>query len=195
MDKLKVKFKKLHENAVLPAYAKEGDYGMDVTAVSVEYDKEKDCFVYHLGWAVEVPKGYVMLLYPRSSNRKTDSYMTNHVGIIDSGYRGEVLVCFKNRDSRGTLLNRYRTDYFIEAVANNSKQEITAYAYKVITGSNAILKNDVELNEFMMRFAPYKVGDRIAQVAIIPYPIIENEWANELSDSERGTNGHGSTGR
>lgn len=194
MDKLKVKIKKLVETAVIPTYAKHGDMGMDLTATSVEYDKEKDCFVYHTGLAFEVPEGYGMLIFPRSSNRKTDSYMTNHVGILDSGYRGELLICFKNRDSRGTLLNRYRTDCFMEAVANNNKQEITAYAYKAITVSNAIINNDVELNKFIMKFAPYKVGDRIAQIVIIPYPKITFEEADELSDSERGTGGHGSTG-
>ena len=192
---LKVKFKKLREDAVMPTYAKDGDYGMDVTAISVEYDKEKDCFVYHLGWAVEVPKGYVMKLYPRSSNRKTDAYMTNHVGIIDSGYRGEVLVCFKNRDSLGTILSKFRTDKFIQDTANGNVQDIKAHAYAVILTSNNIVNNDKEFNKFMMSFAPYKVGDRVAQIAIEPYPIIEGEWADELSESERGTNGHGSTGR
>lgn len=194
MDELKVKIKKLVETAVIPTYAKHGDMGMDLTATSVEYDKEKDCFVYHTGLAFEVPEGYGMLMFPRSSNRKTNSYMTNHVGILDSGYRGELLICFKNRDSLGTLLNRYRTDTFMEAVANNSKQEIMAYAYKAITVSNSIINNDVELNKFIMKFAPYKVGDRIAQIVIIPYPKITFEETDELSDSERGTEGHGSTG-
>lgn len=194
MDELKVKIKKLVETAVIPTYAKHGDMGMDLTATSVEYDKEKDCFVYHTGLAFEVPEGYGMLMFPRSSNRKTNSYMTNHVGILDSGYRGELLICFKNRDSLGTLLNRYRTDNFMEAVANNSKQEIMAYAYKAITVSNSIINNDVELNKFIMKFAPYKVGDRIAQIVIIPYPKITFEETDELSDSERGTGGHGSTG-
>ena len=47
----------------------------------------------------------------------------------------------------------------------------------------------------MMNFAPYKVGDRVAQIVIVPYPKVTFEEADELSESERGTGGHGSTGR
>ena len=107
---LKVSIKKFVEDAVVPSYAKEGDAGMDLTAVAFEYDKEKDWYVYHTGIAVAIPEGYVGLIYPRSSNRKTDAYMTNHVGIIDSGYRGEILVTFKNRDdSRNSIQAPYVT--------------------------------------------------------------------------------------
>lgn len=81
---IQVKIKKLVPEAVIPTYAKDGDMGMDVTATSVEYDKKLDCFVYHTGLAFELPKGYGMLIFPRSSNRKTNSYMANHVGILDS---------------------------------------------------------------------------------------------------------------
>lgn len=195
MNELKIKIKKLVENAVIPTYAKHGDMGMDLTATSVEYDKEKDCFVYHTGLAFEVPEGYGMLIFPRSSNRKTNAYMTNHVGILDSGYRGELLICFKNRDSLGTLLNRFRSDKFIENIANSNVQDIKAHAYSVVLASNSIVNNDENLNKFMMNFAPYKVGDRVAQIVIVPYPKVTFEETNKLSDSERGTNGHGSTGR
>lgn len=81
---MKVKVKKLSEKAVIPAYAKPGDAGLDLTAISYEYDAEKDCHIYGTGLAFEIPTGYVGLLYPRSSNRKTDAYMCNHVGVIDS---------------------------------------------------------------------------------------------------------------
>ncbi len=66
-----VKIKKLVAEAVIPSYAHPGDAGLDVTAISVEYDSKNDCFMYHTGLAFEVPKGYVMLIFPRSSNRKT----------------------------------------------------------------------------------------------------------------------------
>lgn len=139
---LEVKIKKLNENAVIPAYAKPGDAGMDLTAVSHEYKNGNH--IYGTGLAIEIPKGHVGLLFPRSSNRKTRAYLTNHVGVIDSGYRGEIMLTFKNVD-------------------------LTA-------------------------LEPYKVGDRIAQLMIVPYPTIELIEVEELSETERGTGGHGSTG-
>ena len=81
---MEVKIKKLVEEAVIPSYAKPGDAGLDLTAVSYDYKADIDCHVYGTGIAVEIPEGYVGLVYPRSSNRKTDAHMTNHVGVIDS---------------------------------------------------------------------------------------------------------------
>lgn len=148
---MEVKIKKLVEKAVIPFYAKPGDAGLDLTAVSYEYKADIDCHVYGTGIAVEIPEGYVGLIYPRSSNRKTDAYMSNHVGIIDSGYRGEIMVSFKLRD-----------------------REAKAIAHV---------------------FKPYEVGDKIAQLIIVPYPKIEFKVVDELSTTERGENGHGSTGK
>ncbi len=144
---MKVQFKKLHEDAVLPKYAKSGDAGMDLTCVDYEYDEKQDVYVYHTGLATSVPNGHVMLLFPRSSNAKTEFYLTNHVGVVDSGYRGEIMLKFKSRDKENP--------------------------------------ND----------APYGIGDRICQCIIMPYPFIEPELAEELSETERGTGGFGSSGK
>ena len=84
-----VKVQKLHENAVIPSYSKLGDAGMDLTAVDVQ--ETEDYVSYRTGLAMEIPKGYVGLLFPRSSNCKKDLLLTNSVGVIDSGYRGEIL--------------------------------------------------------------------------------------------------------
>lgn len=143
---MEVKFKKLVPEAIIPSYAHEGDAGLDMTAIAYEYDAKKDCHIYKTGIAMEIPKGHVGLVFPRSSNRKTNAYMCNHVGIIDSGYRGDIMFSFKNR---------------------------------TLTDCRP----------------PYKVGDKIGQLIIVPYPIIELSEVNELEDSERGENGHGSTGR
>ena len=192
---LKVKIKKLVPEAVIPAYAKDGDMGMDVTATSVEYDRELDCFVYHTGLAFELPKGYGMLIFPRSSNRKTNSYMANHVGILDSGYRGELLLCYKYKDSVLSILSSFRSDKFIERIANNLEtQDVKRLAMALIKTSNDIINDDLQLNDFMRNFAPYKAGDRIGQIVIVPYPTIEFEETDTLSESERGAGGHGSTG-
>jgi len=100
---LTVKFQKLHPSAVLPKYAKEGDAGMDLTVTSyIELNEDK--VQYGFGLAVEIPKGYVGLLFPRSSVHKKDLMLSNAVGVVDSGYRGEVKAVFYSIDLR----NRYK---------------------------------------------------------------------------------------
>ena len=94
---MKVKIKKLHKNAVIPQYAKPGDAGMDLVAVSIDiekYSKYNDKITYGTGLAFEIPEGYVGLLFPRSSIKDRDLVLTNSVGVIDSSYRGEVKVTF-----------------------------------------------------------------------------------------------------
>ena len=142
---MQVKIKKLHATAVIPAYSKSGDAAMDLTAISVEKDDDGNA-VYGTGLAIEIPDGYVGLLFPRSSNSKTHLYLTNHVGVIDSGYRGEIK--FKFRPING----------FVDARV----------------------------------YAKY---DRVGQLIILPYPQIELVESDDLSDSERGDGGFGSTGK
>lgn len=89
-----VKFKKLSPNAVTPKYSKEGDAGMDLTITSILSETAID-ITYGFGIAMEIPKGFVGLVFPRSSVRKYDLSLTNCVGVIDSGYRGEIQATFK----------------------------------------------------------------------------------------------------
>lgn len=181
---MKIKIKKLNENAVIPTYAHVTDAGLDLTAVSVKRDSAKDVYIYGTGLAIEIPKGYVGLLFPRSSNRNTEAYMTNHVGVIDAGYRGEVMVCYKTRTARTICdnLSDVITDFY-ETQPSDEERDITQFVEDMLKDGRNALK------------APYAVGDRIAQLIIIPYPCIEFEEVDELSDSDRGVNGHGSTGR
>lgn len=87
---MEVKFKKLHEEAVLPCYAHDGeDAGLDIIAVTKSYD-EYNNVVYGTGLAVEIPEGYAGFMFPRSSNHKKSLDLSNCVGIVDSGYRGEM---------------------------------------------------------------------------------------------------------
>ena len=88
-----VKIKKLVENAVIPKYAKPGDAGMDLTAVDITFTK--DYIAYKTGLAFEIPQGFVGLLFPRSSNCKKELILSNSVGVLDSGYRGEVEFRYK----------------------------------------------------------------------------------------------------
>ena len=108
MQDLNVKIKKLHENAVIPSYAKDGDAGMDLVATSKSYDDYGNV-VYGTGLAFEIPKGYVGYVFPRSSNAKKDLILSNSVGVIDSGYRGEVV--FKFKLTCGFIDNQEGHDY------------------------------------------------------------------------------------
>ena len=92
MEPIKVKIKKLVPEAVIPAYSKAGDAGMDLTATSIEI--LGNIITYKTGLSIEIPEGYVGLLFPRSSICKYDLQLTNSVGVIDSGYRGEIMFKF-----------------------------------------------------------------------------------------------------
>jgi len=89
-----VKFKKISPDAISPKYSKDGDAGMDLTITSIISESEFD-ITYGLGISVEIPKGFVGLIFPRSSIRNYDLNLTNCVGVVDSGYRGELQATFK----------------------------------------------------------------------------------------------------
>ncbi len=88
-----LKIKKLHPDAVIPKYATDGSAGLDLTAIDMEY-LAHDIIKYYTGLAVEIPVGYVGLLFPRSSVYKTTLRLANCVGVIDSDYRGEITALF-----------------------------------------------------------------------------------------------------
>lgn len=111
-------------------------------------------------------------MFPRSSNAKQDLLLSNSVGIIDSGYRGEVMMKYKP----ASLIVKWGNDYSGEV--------------------------ETEFDSSIMRvghpdsedYRDYNIGDRIGQIIILPYPQIELELAEELSVTERGEGGYGSTG-
>lgn len=98
---VKVKIKKLHEDAVLPQQMTEGAAAFDLTAIEDifvpnvrAYDK---AMVIPLGFAMEIPKGYHAKIVLRSSiGMNTKLRLSNQVGIIDSDYRGEVKLLIEN---------------------------------------------------------------------------------------------------
>lgn len=141
-QQLIVKVKKLHENAVIPSYSKPGDAGMDLTITEIKENNFRQ-ISYGFGVAMEIPFGYVGLVFPRSSVKNQDLLLSNCVGVIDSGYRGEIQSTFKKTDPSEKF---------------------------------------------------YNVGERGAQIIILPYPQVFMVESDELSDTERGTGGFGSTG-
>lgn len=153
---MKIKIKKLRADAVIPTKAHTSDAGFDLTAVSSKVD-ECGALVYGTGIAMEIPEGYVGLVFPRSSIARKDIVLSNCVGVIDSGYRGEIMAKYKPVG----FFTQYNCSRAIEI-----PYEGTIYG----------------------------IGERIAQIIIIPIPDIEIEVADELSDSDRGVGGYGSTG-
>ena len=143
-----VNVKKMHPNAIIPKYAKSGDAALDLHAIERGKADNYGNMVYKTGLAMEIPDGYVGLIYPRSSISKTKQMLRNHVGVIDSGYRGEIILKF---------------GWFSQSATPDS--------------------------------SIYDAGDRIAQLMIVPRPKIEFMEVDELSDTDRGAGGFGSTGQ
>lgn len=91
---MKIKVKKLHPDAVLPASATPTDAGYDL--VAIDDGEIKDTYVqYKTGISIEPPPGYHTEIFPRSSLSKTDFMLANSIGLVDEGYRNEILVRFK----------------------------------------------------------------------------------------------------
>lgn len=142
-EELIINIKKTNELAIIPKYAHSTDAGMDLVAVSMN---ETDKYIeYDTGIALEIPKGYVGLVFPRSSVSKLDLVQANSVGVIDSSYRNSIKVRFKKLKGNGVCV--------------------------------------------------YVPGERIAQLIILPYPMIGFNEVEKLSDSDRGLGGFGSTGK
>lgn len=93
-----VKIKKLNENAVIP-FKKHPieDACYDLIPVSYKYNPKYDRFEYKLGFATQFSSDWEAEIRPRSTNTKTDAYIPNAPGTIDSGYTGEWNVFYKLR--------------------------------------------------------------------------------------------------
>ena len=104
---MRIKIKKLHPNAVKPTYAKESDAGMDLVATEIISETPSQ-ITYGTGLAIEIPDGMVGLIFPRSSIRNTGLTLSNSVGVIDAGYRGELQATFNK--TRKTIENE-KNDY------------------------------------------------------------------------------------
>lgn len=186
IDNVSVKVWREDKSVPLPTYGKEGDACCDVYAKSIEYDADKDRFIIHTGLHFALSDEYEMELRPRSSNTKTDFYMPNSPGTLDWGYRGELLVIFKNRSNIHLCRCVEDSLMAIDQLkhATNRIEEIT----------NDCMK---ELEQVMNGF-PYKEGDRICQLLVCRREKItwdEVETLEELGTTKRGTEGFGSTGK
>lgn len=140
-----IRVKKLHPAAIIPRHQTPGAACFDLHALDGGYVLERNTWTFHTGLAFEVPPNHVMLVYSRSGHGfKHGIRLANCVGVVDSDYRGEVLVKLTNDEDMGNL--------------------------------------------------QFNAGDRIAQAMIIPVHQWQLVEVDELSDTQRGTGGLGSTG-
>ena len=100
--KFEMNIKKLKENAVIPTYGSSFAAGADLYAcegadIVIEAGQTK---LVHTGIAMEIPEGMVGLIYARSGlASKRGLAPANKVGVIDSDYRGEIMVALHNHSS------------------------------------------------------------------------------------------------
>lgn len=100
-----IKIKKLHPSAKEPTYGTDGAACFDLYSVSDTVVHARDSAVIRTGLAFEVPEGYVMKIYSRSGQAfKHDVRLSNCVAIIDSDYRGEVVVKLANDNNDVALI-------------------------------------------------------------------------------------------
>ena len=106
---MNIKFKKLNDKAVIPSKAHEYDAALDLIAVSKEVNTMPrwGYIEYGTGLAVEIPNFCVGLIFPRSSISKTSNHLRNSVGVIDSGYRGEIKLRFSIDNSENIEYDLY----------------------------------------------------------------------------------------
>lgn len=175
---MKIKFKRLHENAKLPFHAKPGDAGADLTSVSVMLGANKE-IEYKTGLAVEIPVGYVGLLFMRSSVSSQDIDLINAVGVLDAGYRGEIMFKYSPTFEHW--------DFALTRVDFQDSLELGEILFYETAADEA--------RRHTLGGKCYAVGERIGQLVIVPHVEIESEWADELSSTERGEGGYGSTGK
>jgi len=169
-NKLEVKVKKVHPDAVIPQYARPGDAGFDLVAVEDVIIWPGGTTKVPTGLAFAIPPGYELQIRPRSGiSAKTKLRISNAPGTVDAGYRGEVCVLVNNISTVPSV-----TDEWTQTRAIDGEY---IYGTKAPEGTYLIRK-----------------GDRIAQGVIAPVYQAQFEVVDELDETERGTGGFGSTG-
>ena len=198
----------------LPIYGKEGDSCMDVYPIYSEYDSERDRWIYHTGLVFAVGDGIIrtpidsdsatiigkdkfvpneMELRPRSNLSKSDFYVPNAPGTLDWGYRGELLIVFKNRTSAKLI---QAINYIIAGMDRIALKAGISGEIKQYTSASRQLINTIKQS---IDTPPYDCNglDRCCQLIIRGSERIDWEEVKtieELGATERGEGGFGSTG-
>jgi len=164
---MKVKFKKLHKDAKIPQRADELCGGWDVTVTEIKQFSE-DFVICKLGFALEIPAGYKLTLVPRSSFTRYKWILQNSPCLIDASYRGEIQLRFRALPNKTKIESRDLNSFLVDSRSEDC----------------------LDLN--YVNF-PYEIGDRVAQVYLEKVIPIEFEEVEELSETDRGDGGFGST--
>jgi dUTP pyrophosphatase len=95
-------FVKMNEDAILPAYSKLGDAGMDIYSYEDAFLSYGDRKVIHTSVKIKIPEGTVGFVCPRSGlAAKSGITVANAPGVVDSGFSGELCVILQNHDIHG----------------------------------------------------------------------------------------------
>ena len=176
-----LQYTKSHPDAQIFAPQKPGDAGFDLCIVEdVEVGCDTKIIDSHI--AVSIPEGYVGLLFLRSSaGIKKHLRLANHVGIIDSTFRGTMKFALYYQPAFLSIVDFVKSILSIKST--NSPGFFDPYKLKeyFIDKPNS--------------FCKLEKGERICQLVIVPYASLQLQLVDKLPDSERGTNGIGSTGK
>ncbi len=95
MKNIFIKIKKLYDDVIIPSYALEGDAGLDVFSRENVIIEPMKRYIFHTGFALEIPKGYCSLIWDKSgvSMKRGLKVMG---GVLDYTYRGEYTICLLN---------------------------------------------------------------------------------------------------
>ena len=164
---MQIKVKKLNPNAKLPTQGSQYAAGYDLYAVETVWIEGNKTRLISTGLSIEIPEGYFGAIYARSGlATKQGLRPANCVGIIDSDYRGPVMV----------------------AIHNDSPE----IEMKSISMGDNTYVNKPGINETAAK--KIDAGQRIAQLVIQKFEPIEFLEVDELDTTERGQGGFGSTG-
>lgn len=207
INKILVDIKLLDEKAELPTYAHieliDGeqvpmDGAMDIKATSLRYDRSMDCYIYGTGLSFNVRAGRKLHALPRSSNRKTDCYIPNHMPLLDPMYSNELFICFKNRTSIEMRLKMMYLEKKMEILEGlvglgGSGSQHKPIALQNLREISEWYYNTMEKGDEGLEFAPYNVGDKIAQIFIEDYTWVQWNVVDKLQEYDR--DGFGSSGK
>jgi len=137
INKLVLKIKKLDREATLPNYAYLGDAGLDLYANADILIKPLERVIVPTGVALEVPEGYVGLIWDKSS-LGIQKVLKTLGGVIDSGYRGEVKIGLINLSKKDFQI--YRGQKIAQMIVQK-KEEIKVQEVEILSESERGSKN------------------------------------------------------
>lgn len=175
---MQIGFKLVHPDAKLPTYAHPGDAGMDVYAVEDVTLHPNTPTLVKTGLVADIPTGYEIQVRPRSGLAlKEGITVWNSPGTVDAGYRNEI----------GVIL-LWAAPFRMpppQIVLDNYGLEHAIWQNQIIPAEDAPLPMEKAIHK----------GDRIAQFVVAPVTRCEPVEVKEVSDTERGMGGFGSTGK